>query len=275
MAIPQRVSFDLAVQGRQWHAFGVRRTIALVRQSQRVLPHNLGKLRRLGQGVDQAPILGFLAAHALAGGGKNIRQIVSHVAFVGDPRQSAGAGQHAQKRHLRQADGAGAVVDQDDFVAGQRQLVAAAGAGTVHRREEFQAAILGRILQPVAGFVGEFAEIDLPRMAGQAEHVNVGTGAEDALFAAGQHDGADLRVFEADPVHGVVQLDIDPEVVAVQLELVAGAQAGIFVEIRDQRRHRSVEGEFPVPVAGGVGLVIDGEIGGHGGLPFKAGLRPP
>ena len=105
-------------------------------------------------------------------------------------------------------------------------------------------------------------------MAGQAEHVNVGTGAEDALFAAGQHDGADLRVFEADPVHGVVQLDIDPEVVAIQLELVAGAQAGIFVEIRDQRRHRSVEGEFPVPVAGGVGLVIDGEIGGHGGLRF-------
>ena len=61
-----------------------------------------------------------------------------------------------------------AVVDQKDLVAGERQLVAAAGAGAVDRGEELQPAVLRGILQAVARFVGELAEIDLPGVAGDA-----------------------------------------------------------------------------------------------------------
>ena len=59
-------------------------------------------------------------------------------------REAAGAGQHAQQRHFGQRDGRGAVVDHDDLVAGQRHLVAAAGAGAVQRGQELQARMAAR-----------------------------------------------------------------------------------------------------------------------------------
>ena len=43
--------------------------------------------------------------------------------------------------------------------------------------------------------------------------------------AAGEHDGLDLGVLEAQALHGVVQLDVDAEVVGVELQLVVVAQA--------------------------------------------------
>ena len=57
---------------------------------------------------------------------------------------------------------------------------------------------------------------------------------------------ADFGVLEADAVDGVVQLDIDAEVIAVELELVAGTQPAVLVEIGKQRRHGPVELELPV-----------------------------
>ena len=50
-------------------------------------------------------------------------------------RQAAGAGQHGQQRQLGQRHRARAVVDQQDLVAGQRQLVAAAGGDAVDRAD--------------------------------------------------------------------------------------------------------------------------------------------
>ena len=41
------------------------------------------------------------------------------------------------------------------------------------------------------------------------------------------HDALDLGVLEAQPLHGVVQLDVDAEVVGVELELVVVAQPGV------------------------------------------------
>ncbi len=53
-------------------------------------------------------------------------------------------------------------------------------------------------------------------------------------------------------------------VVAVELELVARAQARVFIEIGDQGGNGAVEVELPVAVPGRVGLVIDAEIRTHG-----------
>ena len=52
---------------------------------------------------------------------------------------SENSGQHAEQRHLGQADGARAVVDEDDLVAGQGEFVAAAGARAVDGGEKLQA----------------------------------------------------------------------------------------------------------------------------------------
>src|SRR5208283_6179896 len=119
-------------------------------------------------------------------------------------------------------DGAGTIVDENDLVAGERQLVTAARARAVDRGQEFQPAVGGRVLEAVARFVGEFAEVDLPRMAGGAQHENVGARAEDPLARAGDDHGPHFRALEADAVYGVVELDVDAQIVAVELELVAG-----------------------------------------------------
>ena len=189
---------------------------------------------------------------------------MAHAALVGHAGQAAGARQHAQQRHLRQRHRRRAVVDQDDLVAGQREFIAAAGAGAVHRGQELQARMLRRVLEAVAGLVGELAEVDLPGVAGDTEHEDVGARAEHLLLRAGDDHRAHLRVLEADALHRVVQLDVDAQVVAVELELVAGTQAGVLVEVGRQRRDRALERQLPVTVARRVGLVVDGS-GSDGG----------
>ncbi|MNN10352.1 hypothetical protein D3C81_1232740 [compost metagenome] len=188
------------------------------------------------------------------------------MALVGHTGQAAGARQHAQQRHFRQAHRGGAVVHQQDFVAGQRQFIAAAGAGAVDRCQELQAAVLRRVFDAVAGLVGELAEVDLPRMAADAEHEDIGARAEHLVLAAGDDHGAHFGVFEADAVERIVQFDIDAKVVAVQLELVAGTQAGVLVDIHCQRGDRAFELQLQVLVLGGGGLVLDAGGGGHGGV---------
>ena len=83
-------------------------------------------------------------------------------ALVDEPGQAAGARQHAQQRHLGQRHRRRAVVDQHDLVAGQGQLVAAAGRRAVERRDVGLARVRGGVLDAVAGLVGELAEVDLP-----------------------------------------------------------------------------------------------------------------
>ena len=140
--VTQRVFFHASIQRRQADTLAVGRAVALRSQLQRALPDRVVEHCRFGDGVDQAPVPGALTAHALGGGAKDVRQVVAHVALVGDPRQAPGAGQDAEQRHFGQADRARAVVDQDDFVAGQRQFVSAAGAGAVDRGDELEAAVL-------------------------------------------------------------------------------------------------------------------------------------
>src|SRR5208337_4891692 len=125
----------------------------------------------------------------------------------------------AEQRRLGKADGAAAVVDEQDFVAGERQLVAAAGAGPVDGGEELEPLASRRVLEPVAGLVGELAEVDLPGVAGNAEHEDVGPRAEHPVARAGDDHCAHLRMLEADAVDRVVELDVDAEIVAVELEL--------------------------------------------------------
>ena len=64
-------------------------------------------------------------------------------------------------------------------------------------------------------------------------------------------------MLETDAVDSVVELDVNAEIIAVELELVAGTQAPVLVEIGDERRHRPVEFELPVLVARRRGLIVD------------------
>jgi hypothetical protein len=129
--------------------------------------------------VDQPPAHGLRAGHALGSGGEVVGQVTAHVPLVHDPGEAAGARQHPEQRQFGQRDRRGAVVDQHDVLAGQGQLVAAAGRGAVEGGEVGLARVRGGVLHAVAGLVGELAEVHLPRVRGRGEHPDVRAGAED------------------------------------------------------------------------------------------------
>jgi hypothetical protein len=63
-------------------------------------------------------------------------------------------------------------------------------------------------------------EVHLVVVARRRQHLDVGPGAEHLVERAGQHHDLDGRVLEPEPLHDVVELDVDAEVVGVELELV-------------------------------------------------------
>ena len=64
-------------------------------------------------------------------------------------------------------------------------------------------------------------------------------------------------MLKADAVDGIVQLNVHAQVIAVELEFVAGAQACVFIEVSSQCGHWALEAQFPMFVLAGVGLVIN------------------
>ena len=106
-------------------------------------------------------------------------------------------------------------------------------------------------------FIGELAKIHLVPVGGLAEHADIGAGAEDVFFGGAQDDGADFGVLEPQPLHGVCQLNIDAKIVGIQLQLVAAQQRRIGIDIHRQRGDGTIERQFPVLVAAGVGLEVD------------------
>ena len=67
-------------------------------------------------------------------------------------------------------------------------------------------------------------------------------------------------MFEADALQGVVQFDIDAQIVGVQLQLVPGPDTPILFCIHNQGGDRSIEPELPVLVARRMSLKIN-ELG--------------
>jgi hypothetical protein len=55
-----------------------------------------------GDRVDEAPLDGALAAHALARGAEDVGAVAAHLALVDEAREPTGAGQHGEQRDLGQ-----------------------------------------------------------------------------------------------------------------------------------------------------------------------------
>ena len=114
-----------------------------------------------------------------------------------------------------------------------------------------------RILDAVSSFVGEFAEVHFGGMRRKCQHIDVGTRTENAGFSAGQNDARHFRMLKSNPLKSIVQLDIHAEIVRIQFELVARADASVFLHIQRQRRDTTFERQFPVAVAEGSCLELD------------------
>ena len=71
-------------------------------------------------------------------------------------------------------------------------------------------------------------------------------------------------MLEADALQGVVELYVDAQIIGIQLELVAGFDAAIFVDIQMQGGYRPISAQAPVLVPIGMRVVGDGLPGGFG-----------
>jgi hypothetical protein len=89
------------------------------------------------------------------------------------------------------------------------------------------------------------------------QHSDVGTRAEHALGAAGHFEDLHLRVLEAQTLDRVAKLDVDAEVVAVELELVAFGEGSFRVDAHRELGLGTVEGEAPVAVLVRARLEVD------------------
>ena len=94
-------------------------------------------------------------------------------------------------------------------------------------------------------------------MARAGQHADIGAGAEHPRLARAQHDGAHLRMLEAQPLDRVGELDVDAEIVGIELELVALEQRALLVDVHHQRGDVAVDRELPMAIARGLGLEID------------------
>ena len=263
-AVADRVALDAALDRRQGDALGVLRAARFGGDVFGDLLRLVGELAGRDQFVDQPPFARPLAAHALGGGAEEIGVVAPHHPLVDQPRQAAGAGQHGEQRQLGQRHRARAVVGQQDLVAGQRQLVAAAGGDAVDRADVALAGMLGRVLDGQTRLVGELAEVHLVVVGAETKHVDVGAGAEDAVALRADHHGAHLGMLEAQALHRVGQFDVDAEIVGIELQLVAGLEAAILVHVHGEIGDARFGAELPVPVAVGRGAEVDRGGFGHG-----------
>ncbi len=207
--------------------------------------------------VDQLPVHRLGAAQPLFGRAEEVGAVAAHLALVGDAGDAAGAGQHAEQRRLRQRHGRAAIIDQHDVIGGERKLVAAAGAAAVHGGHVNLFGILGGVFDREARLVGELAEVHLVAMRRLAEHADIGAGAEHIVLARLDDDATHFRMLEAQPLHGVIELDVDREIVRIELELVIGGEPAGRIDVHDQVGDLAVLLDAPVAIARRIGLEID------------------
>jgi hypothetical protein len=92
---------------------------------------------------------------------------------------------------------------------------------------------------------------------GASKHEDVRARARDALLQARDDDRAHLGMFEADPLDGIRQLDVDPRSYEFQLQPVVGPETAVFLDVHRQRRDSAVERQLPVDVTRGIALEVD------------------
>src|SRR5712671_5506644 len=87
--------------------------------------------------IDQAPLFRSLSLNAFRYRAEYVRQVAADFALVGYASEAAGSRKHSQERNFGQADGRRAVVDENDFVAGERQFVSSTSGSAIAGNKKF------------------------------------------------------------------------------------------------------------------------------------------
>ena len=78
-------------------------------------------------------------------------------------------------------------------------------------------------------------------MARARQHPDIGAGAEYPRLARAQHENTNLGMLEAQPLDGVGKFDVNPEVVGIELEIVALEQSAFLVDVEEERGDIAVD----------------------------------
>jgi len=169
------------------NAFGLAGSFAVLRQFSGAGIHLFHKALLGRDMIDQVPFLGALTANAFSRRAENICQIAAHFTLFGQTGQATCTRQYAQQGHLWQADCAGTIINQENFITGQRHFIAAPCRHAITGRNEFQARMFRAVFNGVTGLIGELTEIHFPAMGGLAQHVDIRARTEHAI-QAGRHN---------------------------------------------------------------------------------------
>jgi len=138
-AITVALGLDDPIERRERHSGGSLGALARGGKRLRALPDVFMKILRFDDRVDQRPITRTLTAHAFGRRAEHIGEIAAHMPLVRESRQTSGARQHTEQRHLGQAHRRRAIIDQHDFIARKRELVTAPGGRSIACGYEFDA----------------------------------------------------------------------------------------------------------------------------------------
>ena len=97
--------------------------------------------------------------------------------------------------------------------------------------------------------------VNLQKLTFQAWLDTPSARAKDAVLAAGDDDAAHVGVLKADAVERVMQLNVHPQVVAVELELVARTNPTVLRNVEGQLCNGAPDRQGPVAVLRGVSAV--------------------
>src|SRR5262249_5358540 len=89
-----------------------------------------------------------------------------------------------------------------------------------------------------------------------AEHTDVIAGAEYIVLARLDHDATHFRMLKAQALHCVIQLDVDPKIIRIELQLIVTETARL-IDIHNEIGDVTVALDFPMAIARGIGLVVD------------------
>ena len=105
--------------------------------------------------------------------------------------------------------------------------------------------------------------VNLQKLTFQAWLDTPSARAKDAVLAAGDDDAAHVGVLKADAVERVMQLNVHPQVVAVELELVARTNPTVLRNVEGQPCNGALDRQGPVAVLRGIGAVVNafGSVG--------------
>ena len=105
------------------------------------------------------------------------------------------------------------------------------------------------VLDSVAGFVSELAEIHLKRVSRLRQHTDIRPGAKHPLMPRGDNHRPHLRLLKPQPLHRIIQLDIHAQVIGILLKFITRMQRRILLHPQGKPRHRPIGRQPPMPVA--------------------------